>query len=50
MSSENDDVEMCETPPDIRDAATTVADNLLPEKSPKQYEKSYKDFMEWKTV
>lgn len=49
MSSEND-VEMCETPLDIRDAATTVADNLLPEKSRKQYEKSYKDFMDWKTV
>lgn len=49
MSNDGDDsdVEMCETPPEIRDAATTVTNNLLPEKSRKQYEKAYKDFMAW---
>lgn len=36
------------TPPDISNAAKDISNQLLPEKSRKQYEKAYQDFMNWK--
>lgn len=36
------------TPPDIRDAANAASMSLLPEKSLKIYEHTYKKFMEWR--
>ncbi|XP_047986625.1 uncharacterized protein LOC125226633 [Leguminivora glycinivorella] len=46
-TDDNDsDLEMSETLAEIRDAAATVTNNL-PQKSRKQYEKTYKYFMDW---
>lgn len=46
--SESDDV-MMTTPPDIKNAAQEVLQNLLPEKSRQKYDKTYNDFMLWKS-
>lgn len=42
MSSEND------TPPEIREAASTTLEGLVPEKSKERYHISYQKFMDWR--
>lgn len=41
--------EQC-TPPELRETAVSVVQNLLPEKSRKCYEKEYAIYQEWATV
>lgn len=42
------EIEISGTPPDIVEKATTVTNNLLPQKSRKTYDKFYNQFMEWR--
>ncbi len=41
------DEEFSLTPPDVRDAALNVVNNLLPSKSSAKYEASYRKFKSW---
>lgn len=48
MENSSSDDENC-TPPDVLDTAKAMTHNLLPEKSRKFYEKTYQEFLAWKT-
>ena len=47
MSGSSDDVDMLNTPPDVRTEADAARLNLLPKKSANLYEKHYNLFMDW---
>ena len=47
MSNQNSQEILC-TPPELRELAENVAQDLLPSKSKKYYEAAYEKFVEWK--
>lgn len=48
ISSDSDDEDFL-TPPQLKETAKILIDNLLPQKSIKKYNKTYDDFLQWKS-
>lgn len=48
ISSDSDDEDFS-TPPQLKETAKILIDNLLPQKSIKKYNKTYNDFLQWKS-
>lgn len=46
--SENSSDSMCLTPPDIKDEAKLVVENLIPRNSKEKYKLAYEKFVQWK--
>lgn len=49
ISSDDDEIFLQSTPPDIVANAENAINNLLPSKSREKYEAVYQTFMDWKT-